>query len=115
MISDANLQRLLAFRRDRDWEQFHTFRNLAVSLSLEAAELLEHVQWVSEADEQSVIAARREEIGQEIADIAMYLAFITHDLGLDLDECVKKKLALNESKYPVEKARGRAVKYDRLA
>ena len=108
------MARLLAFREERDWAQFHTFRNLAVSVSLESAELLEFVQWVPDADVPGVVADRRGEIADEIADIAMYLAFIAHDMGVDIDECVRRKLALNEQRYPVEKARGVATKYDRL-
>ncbi len=114
MISDSTLQRLLAFRRDRDWEQFHTFKNLAASVSIEAAELLELVQWVPDAQVARVAEERNAEIRAEIADVAMYLMFMAHDLGLDLDACVREKLAANEAKYPVEKAKGRSDKYDRL-
>jgi NTP pyrophosphatase (non-canonical NTP hydrolase) len=114
MLSDQTLARLLAFREERDWAQFHTFRNLAVSISLEAAELLEFVQWVDDADMPGVVADRRADISDEIADIAMYLAFIAHDMGLDIDECVRRKLGVNEQRYPVDKARGVATKYDRL-
>ena len=114
MISASTLQRLLAFRRERDWEQFHTFKNLAISVSLEAAELLEHVQWTREADVGSVVSSRHEEICNEIADIAIYLTYMAHDLGLDMDDCVRKKLALNETKYPIDKPRGRSEKYDRF-
>lgn len=114
MISASTVQRLLAFRRERDWEQFHTFKNLAISVSLEAAELLEHVQWTREADVESVVSSRNEEICNEIADIAIYLTYMAHDLGLDMDDCVQKKLALNEAKYPIDKSRGRSDKYDRF-
>lgn len=114
MISEHTLQRLLSFRRERDWEQFHTFKNLAASVSIEAAELLELVQWVPDADVARVTAERNAEVRAEIADIAMYLTFMAHDLGLDLDACVREKLAENEAKYPVEKSRGRSDKYDRL-
>lgn len=114
MLSDDTLKRLLAFREERDWRQFHTFRNLAVSISLESAELLEFVQWVADADVPGVVEDRKAEICDEIADISMYLAFIAHDLGVNIDECVRKKLAANEKRYPVEKSRGIATKYDRL-
>ncbi|MCC6473430.1 MAG: nucleotide pyrophosphohydrolase [Burkholderiales bacterium] len=114
MLSEATLARLLEFREQRDWRQFHTFRNLAVSLSLEAAELLEFTQWVPEAQMERVVAARKAEIAAEIADIAIYLQFLAHDLGLDLERCVRDKLAVNEARYPVDKARGRSTKYDRL-
>lgn len=118
MLKPATLDALLQFRRERDWEQFHNFRSLAISLSLEAAELLEHVQWTPDA---GVAAAVRDAEGQvkaavaeEIADIAMYLSYLVHDLGLDLDAAVTRKLAINNQRYPADKARGRADKYDRL-
>jgi NTP pyrophosphatase (non-canonical NTP hydrolase) len=114
LISEATLKRLLAFRDARDWRQFHTFRNLAISISLEAAELLEHAQWVPDTEMNATVEKNRNEIRHEIADIAMYLALLAHDLGVDIDECVQDKLALNEQKYPVAKSRGRSTKYDRL-
>lgn len=114
MISDKSLQRILAFRKERDWEQFHTFKNLAISITLEAAELLEKVQWTPDPDLDEVVSERRKEISDEIADIAIYLSYMAHDLGLDIDDCVRTKLAMNEEKYPVEKAKGRSDKYDRL-
>ncbi len=114
MISDSTLERLLSFRRERDWEQFHTFKNLAVSIALEAGELLENVQWVSDADVPRVISSRREEISNEVADIAIYLTYLAYDLGISIDDCVQGKLAINEKKYPVDKAKGRADKYDQL-
>ncbi len=114
MISDKTLQRILAFRKERDWEQFHTFKSLAISVTLEAAELLEKVQWTSDPDVLGVASARRQEISDEIADIAIYLTYMAHDLGLDIDDCVRKKLAINEENYPVDKAKGRSDKYDRL-
>jgi len=114
MLSDQTLARLLAFREERDWAQFHSFRNLAVSLSIESAELLELVQWVSDADVADVVRDRRAEICGEIADIASYLALLAHDLGVDVDQCVRQKLEVNEKRYPVEKAKGVATKYDRL-
>ena len=114
MLSEQTLQRVLAFREERDWRQFHTFRNLAVSISLESAELLEFVQWVPDADMPGVVEQRKPEICDEIADIAIYLALIAHDLGVDVDECVRRKLSVNEARYPVEKSRGVATKHDRL-
>ena len=114
MISDKTLERLLAFRRERDWEQFHTFNNLAISISLEAAELLEEVQWTPDTEISGAISARRREISDEIADIAIYLTYMAHDLKLDIDDCVRVKLAANELKYPVDRAKGRSDKYDRL-
>ena len=114
MISDHTLKRLLSFREERDWQQFHTFKNLAVSIVLEAAELLEIVQWVPDSDVSQVVTKQRDSICNEIADIAIYLHYLAHDLGVDLEECVQKKLLLNEEKYPVDKSKGNATKYSRL-
>jgi NTP pyrophosphatase (non-canonical NTP hydrolase) len=114
MISEHTLKRLLSFREERDWQQFHTFKNLAVSISLEAAELLETVQWVPDSDVSDVVSKRKAQICNEMADIVIYLAYLAHDLGVKLDDCVQKKLSLNEEKYPIVKSKGHATKYDRL-
>jgi len=114
MIAANTLKELLAFRKDRDWEQFHTFKNLAISLTLEAAELLEQVQWTADGEIAGVVEQKRDEISSEMADIAIYLTYLAHDLGVDLDAAVKKKLLVNARKYPVAKARGNARKYDQL-
>lgn len=115
MISKATRDALLAFRTERDWEQFHTPRNLAIALSIEASELLEHFQWVHPEQESALVEDKRPAIEQEIADLAIYLTYLAHDLRLDLEECVLSKLAVNRSRYPVERSRGSAIKYDRLA
>lgn len=114
MISESTRDALLAFRAERDWEQFHTPRNLAVALSVEAGELLEHFQWVRPDQEAAVIESKRPAIEHEIADLAIYLTYLAHDLELDLEECVLSKLAVNHARYPVEQSRGSAMKYDRL-
>jgi NTP pyrophosphatase (non-canonical NTP hydrolase) len=114
MISDHTLERLLSFRDERDWRQFHTFKSLAVSISLEAAELLEIVQWVPDSNVADVVSKQKAQICNEMADIAIYLSYLAHDLGVDLDVCVQKKLLINEEKYPLDKAKGHATKYDRL-
>ena len=118
MLTQSTLDALLQFRRERDWEQFHNFRSLAISLSLETAELLEHVQWTRDGDVEAAIRTAdgkvKNEVADEIADIAMYLSLLVHDLGLDLDAAVRRKLAINRERYPVDKAQGRSAKYDRL-
>jgi len=118
MLTPSTLDALLQFRRERDWEQFHTFRSLAISLSLETAELLEHVQWAKDGEVEAAIrtpeGAVKNEVADEIADIAMYLSLLVHDLDLDLDAAVRRKLAINRERYPVDKAQGRSTKYDRL-
>jgi NTP pyrophosphatase (non-canonical NTP hydrolase) len=114
MINSETLEQLLRFRKDRDWEQFHTFKNLAISISLEAAELLEHVQWIADSQVSDTIAEKIDEVSAEMADIAIYLSYLAHDLGVDLEQAVQRKLIANEAKYPIEKAKGSALKYDQL-
>lgn len=114
MISEKLRDALLQFRRDRDWEQFHSPRNLATALSVEASELLENFQWLADADVARVASERREQIAEEIADIAIILTYLVHDLSLDLESTVAHKLERNAEKYPVAKARGSSPKYDRL-
>lgn len=114
MISEGTRARMLAFRAERDWQQFHTPKNLAASVAIEAAELLEIFQWTSESELAQTVEKKREHIGQEMADVLMYLEFLAHDLKLDLDECVRNKLAINEINYPVAESRGSAAKYDEL-
>jgi NTP pyrophosphatase (non-canonical NTP hydrolase) len=113
LISIELRKRLLKFRKDRDWEQFHSARTLAIALSVEAAELLEHFQWISEQDVSRLVSERKAEIEEEIADLVILLTYLINDLSLDLEEVVKKKLAINEQKYPVEKFRGSPEKYSR--
>mgnify|MGYP006288692483 CR=1 FL=1 len=114
MISRETRDRLLAFRAERDWQQFHTPKNLAASVAIEAAELLEIFQWTSEAGMPARVAEKRAAIEQEVADVAMYLMLLAHDLGLDLDACVRDKLAINERNYPVAESRGSSAKYHEL-
>ena len=114
MLSDQLLQDLLAFRKERDWEQFHNLRTLSTSIALEAAELMEHTQWATDADLPAIAAERREAIAEEIADVAILLTYLAHDLDVDMEEAVRRKLLKNAAKYPVEKARGVATKWDQL-
>ena len=109
----ALLGPILSFRAERDWERFHTPKNLAVSLSLEASELLEQFQW-TDPPRGSVPEELRPALEQEVADIAIYLALFCHDQGLDLRRAIERKLELNRQRYPVELARGRSTKYDKL-
>jgi dCTP diphosphatase len=114
MISGATMKRLLAFRQEREWQQFHTPKNLAASVSIEAAELLEIFQWTAEAELAETVQRKKQHIEQEIADVAMYLAFLVHDLGIDLDGACNRKLDVNEKNYPVAESRGSAAKYHEL-
>lgn len=114
MLSSELMERLLEFRRERDWEQFHTPRNLAAALSVEAAELLEHFIWASDATAATVGAQKTQAIGAELADIAMYLSYLAHDLGIDLESAVRDKITVNAERYPVDKAKGSSKKYSEL-
>lgn len=114
MLNDLLRQELLEFRREREWEQFHNPRNLATALSVEAAELLEPFRWASEAQALDIVQARRGEIANELADIAILLTYLTHDLGIDLNAAVASKIQANAQKYPVDKARGSNKKYTEL-
>ena len=109
-------QRLREFARERDWEQFHSPKNLATALAIEAAELLEPFQWMKEEDSRNLPAMTEEyrQVREEIADVLIYLVRLADQLGVDLEEVVEEKLIRNAEKYPVHLARGRSVKYDRL-
>ena len=108
------IERIKVFRDERDWMQFHDPKNMAVSLMLEASELLEHFQWKNKKEVEKYVKKNKEEIQDEIADIALYLFELTDNLGIDLLDAMEKKIIKNEKKYPVEKARGRHTKYTKL-
>ena len=108
------LQKIRDFRDERDWMKFHDPKNLAVSISIEAAELLEHFQWKDEKAVEQHIRNNRDEIADEIADVAMYLTELADNLGIDLIQAMETKLEKNATKYPVAKAKGIATKYDKL-
>ncbi len=109
---DEILEMLLVFRNERDWGQFHSPKNLAVSISIEAAELLEHFQWLK--DGETLDPDKKPDVAREIADIFNYLVLLSNDLGIDLIESSKRKIEENREKYPVEKSRGTAKKYKEL-
>lgn len=106
-------KQLADFAAQRDWEQFHSPKNLAMALSVETAELLELFQWLSEEQSTQLNDDDRRRARQELADIQIYLIRLADRLGVDLETAVSDKLRLNEEKYPVELARGNATKYNR--
>lgn len=114
MLHESLRDELLEFRRVRDWEQFHSPRNLATAISVEAAELLEPFRWASEEQAREIVRERRAEIADEIADVAILLTYLAHDLAIDIDVAVASKIQANAQKYPVEKARGSNKKYSEL-
>jgi len=109
-------QRLLAFREARDWKQFHTPRQVAAALAIEAGELQQAMLWKTDAEVEVGLAdgSLKVAIGDEIADVLSFALLLAHDLGLDPAELIVAKLAKNEQRYPVEKSRGRATKYTDL-
>jgi len=109
-------ERMAAFVRARDWEQFHTPKNLAMALAGEAGELLEHFQWLTPEQSSALGPERRREVAHELADILIYLIRLADRLGVDLLDATHEKIALNESRYPAERVRGdarRASEYGR--
>lgn len=108
--------RVLAFARERDWEQFHSPKNLSMALAAEAGELMEHFLWTDHAASRARAQepARRREIEDEIADVVIYALEFVNVAGIDLAVAIAAKLAANAKKYPVEKARGRSDKYTEL-
>lgn len=113
MIETELLKQLIEFRRERDWEQFHNPKDVAISLSIEASELLEWFQWkTAEQVQQRLASDKREELEDEIADVAVYLAYLCHDLNIDLNQAIKNKMQKNAAKYPRDKVKGRNDKYN---
>jgi len=108
---EALRDRLRVFVAERDWAQFHSPKNLAMAMIVEAAELVEHFQWLTEAQSADLPQEKRTEVEQEIADTFIYLLRLADVLGLDLIDAAQRKMDINARKYPVEKARGRNDKY----
>lgn len=104
-------QRLRDFAAERDWEQFHSPKNLSMALIAEAAELVEHFQWLTEKQSSELTGEKLLEVEQEVADIQIYLVRIADKLNIDVLDAVQKKIALNEAKYPADKVRGSSRKY----
>jgi len=112
-LDDLTL-RLRSFAAERDWEPFHSPRNLAAALIVEAGELLEHFQWLSDAESEQLTPERRERVAMEMADVLLYLVRLADRVGVDLLAAAGRKLAINAEKYPVSLARGTHRKYDEL-
>ena len=108
-------RRVLAFRAERDWEQFHDPKSQAISLMLEAAELAEIVQWHSGETLDAILDEKREAVADELVDVLNWVLMIAADRGVDLSAAFERKLAANAEKYPVETSRGVADKYRRAS
>jgi NTP pyrophosphatase (non-canonical NTP hydrolase) len=107
-------QQLRQFAKARDWQQFHSPKNLASALIVEAGELLEHFQWMTDEQSRDLPPEKRDAVAAEAADVLLYLIQLTSVLGIDPVAAAQVKLKLNELKYPVERARGSSKKYDEL-
>lgn len=107
-------KRIIAFRDARDWKQFHNPKDVALSLVLEAAEVMEHFQWKNKEEIEKYIKTNKAEIGEELADVLYWVLLMSHDLKINVLEALEKKILKNEEKYPVENARGRHTKYNKL-
>lgn len=117
-MSDATIRELqemvIKFRDERDWKQFHNFKDLAMKLSIEAAEVLDHAQWKSPQELDAHVQAMKEEIGDELADVMQLVLLLADNARIDLVDAFKRKIEKNAAKYPIEKSRGSAKKYNEL-
>lgn len=110
-MTEETIKQILKFRDDRDWKQFHNPKDLAISISLETAELLEVFQW-SGTDVSN--EGKQEKIKEELADVLNYCVLMADACGLDINEIVQEKIKVNNEKYPVSKAKGKKEKYNKL-
>ena len=110
-MTQETIYQILKFRDDRDWKQFHNPKDLAISISLEAAELLEVFQW---SGSDTLCEQKKDKIKEELADVINYCVLMADVCGLDMDEIVQEKIKINDEKYPVKKAKGKSDKYSEL-
>ncbi len=104
-------EKVIAFREERDWSQFHNPKDLAISISLEAAELLEVFQW---SGDDLVVERKADQLKEELADVLIYCILLADRAGIDIPQAISEKVDINASKYPAEKARGQSSKYTEL-
>lgn len=107
-------KRIIDFRNVRDWEQFHAPKNIAEGICIESAELLENFLWKTTEESRNLTDEESHAVGEEIADIAIYLLLLSHDLGLDFEDIISRKLRENAKKYPADKCHGISRKYTKL-
>lgn len=110
-MTEETIKKIMKFRDERDWKQFHNPKDLAISISLEAAELLEIFQW---SGTDVACADKQDKIAEELADVLVYCTLMADACRLDMDKIVQKKMELNGKRYPVEKAKGKSDKYSNL-
>lgn len=107
-------KRIIAFRDAREWKQFHNSKDVALSLVLEATEVMEHFQWKNKEEMEKYIVTNKSDIGEELADVLYWVLLMSADLNIDILNSLEKKIRKNEEKYPIEKAKGNAKKYTEL-
>jgi len=107
-------QRIQDFIKDRDWKQFHNSKDMALSLVLESAEVMEHFQWKDSIEMTEYLKDHKNDVGEELADVLYWVLLMSHDLDIDIKKVFEDKMLKNEAKYPIDKARGRHDKYNKL-
>jgi len=107
-------QKIIEFRDERDWAQFHNPKDVALSLVLEATEVLEHFQWKNGVDVDEYVEKNKQDISEELADVLYWILLMSHDLNIDIEESLERKIEINNKKYPVEKSKGNSIKYNKL-
>lgn len=114
MISKETINKILEFRKKRDWNQFHTIKDLCLGIGIEVSELQEIFLWKTDVQIDNIKKDKIKTISEELADIFIFLTYITDDLGVDLNAAVNEKIRINEIKYPVSKSKGSNKKYNDL-
>lgn len=107
-------KRIIAFRDARDWKQFHNPKDVALSMVLEAGEVMEHFQWKNKEEMEKYVKENKTAIGEELADVLYWVLLMSYDLNIDILNALEHKIEINEGKYPVEKAKGKHTKYNNL-
>jgi NTP pyrophosphatase (non-canonical NTP hydrolase) len=111
---DELTRKVIAFRDARDWKQFHNPKDVALSMVLEAGEVMEHFQWRDEADIKEYLKSNKNLVGEELADVLYWVLLLSHDLDIDIEKALVGKLIKNARKYPLKKAKGSKKKYNEL-
>lgn len=107
-------KKIIAFRNARNWKQFHNPKDVALSLSLEAAEVLEHFQWKNGKELEQYVKKYKKEIGDELSDVLYWVLLLSHDLDIDIVKAFENKLKKTAKKYPIKKSKGKHIKYNKL-
>ncbi len=107
-------KKIVAFRDRRNWKQFHNPKDLSLSLVLEATEVMEHFQWKNTKEVEDHIKNNKAEISEELADVFYWVLLMSHDLKIDIEKALERKIDINDKKYPVEKSKGNHTKYNKL-